>query len=66
MHTVPSKSNRPPLSPMLTHSCLLSNRGTLYFEIADEPDNTDVCKRMAMYKFVLFEIQPGATMLNTY
>ena len=33
-YTVPSKSNRPPLSfPMITYSCLLSNRGTLKFRL---------------------------------
>ena len=36
----------------------------MYFEIADEPENTDVCKRMAMHECVLFETQPSATMLN--
>ena len=43
VYTVPSKINRSPLSsPMLTYSCLLSNRVT--FDIFDEPENTDVRK----------------------
>ena len=63
LHTVPYKvTNRPPLSfPMLTHGFLLR-----YFEISDESENTDVCKRMVVHEFVLFETQTSATMLNTF
>ena len=37
-------------------SCQSSYRGT--FEISDEPENTDVCQRMVVHEFVLFETQP--------
>ena len=59
-----SKNNVLPLSsPMLTYSCLLNYRGTL-----DKPENTDVCKRMVVHEFVLFETQPlvTTTMLDIY
>ena len=34
--------------------------------MSDKPENTDVCNKIVVHEFVLFETQPSATMLNIY
>ena len=31
-----------------------------------EPENTDVCEKIVVHEFVLFETQPSASMLNIF
>ena len=54
-------TGHPYLPPMLTYSWLLSKS---YFEILDEPENADVCKRMVMHDCMLFETQLSEYLLN--
>ena len=42
-----------PIFLMLTHGFLFNNIGILKF--LEKPENTDVCKRIVLHEFVLFE-----------